>query len=81
MTNTNETPQQTIDRLLPYRGPCAFCGGPDARHRIFDAIVDRFNAGEAIEEIADDLGLAEELVRVVVEDDRFYSGISEFLGE
>lgn len=26
--------------LGPYRGPCAICGYPDARHRLYDAIAD-----------------------------------------
>ena len=27
----------TIDRAMPYRGRCGICGGPDARHREWDA--------------------------------------------
>src|SRR5690606_42040108 len=35
-----------IDNHWPPRGPCAFCGHRDARHRIFDAIKERRRAGE-----------------------------------
>lgn len=51
---------------LPFRGPCLFCGHPDARHRLFDAIVGRHQAGESVELLAWDYGLAEEVVRWVV---------------
>lgn len=27
-----------LDRIWPERGPCGICGGPDARHRLWDAI-------------------------------------------
>jgi len=27
-----------LDRRWPRRGPCGICGGPDARHRLWDAI-------------------------------------------
>ncbi len=38
-------------------GPCAFCGHPDARHRVADAVVERVKAGEPIDEVAHDYGL------------------------
>jgi len=28
-----------LDKWFPPRGPCAFCGGPDKRHRLWDAIL------------------------------------------
>ena len=30
-----------IDSHIPFKGSCAFCGHQDARHRIFDAIMER----------------------------------------
>jgi hypothetical protein len=36
--------------------PCAFCGHPDAQHRIKDAILSRFLAGESIANLARDYG-------------------------
>jgi len=27
-----------LDSRWPARGPCGICGGPDARHRLWDAI-------------------------------------------
>lgn len=58
---------EAISQYLPYRGPCAFCGGSDARHRILDAIQDLINAGEANQEIAEDLGLEIELINLVAQ--------------
>lgn len=53
--------QAAVERLAEsyeadgvYRGPCGLCGHPDARHRIIDAWTDRFKAGDALEEIAED---------------------------
>jgi hypothetical protein len=36
------------------QGPCAFCGGKYAAHRVIDAQIGRWVAGEALETIADD---------------------------
>ena len=33
--------------IEPYRGPCAFCGGPAARHRLFDSLRDAATDREA----------------------------------
>lgn len=30
-----------LDLVGPFRGPCGICGGPDARHRTADVIVER----------------------------------------
>jgi hypothetical protein len=43
-----------VDAVLPYRGECGFCGAHDARHRVLDAIKERWRAGEPIGSIADD---------------------------
>ena len=43
-----------VDAEMPTFGPCAFCGGPDSRHRVIDAIVERVKAGEAVESVAAD---------------------------
>lgn len=50
-------------------GPCAFCGGEYACHRIIDAWRDRhFLAGETIEEIIADLPHEKpELIRAILE--------------
>ena len=37
-------------------GPCLFCGHPDQRHRIVDAIQERTNAGEPMHEVLHDYG-------------------------
>ncbi len=29
-----------LDQWFPERGPCAFCGHKDARHRLWDTIID-----------------------------------------
>ncbi len=38
--------------LGPPRGPCGLCGGPDARHRIADAMVGTYLAGDPLTLIA-----------------------------
>jgi len=32
-------PNPHFDVLHPNAGPCAFCGGPDKRHRLADSVV------------------------------------------
>lgn len=61
-----------LERVLmatPYvgMGPCAFCGGPDAGHRVRDAMLERHDAGEAWSEIAEDYGLTVRQVRYLAE--------------
>ena len=34
--------------MVEPRGQCAFCGDPDANHRIYDAIAERWRAGESV---------------------------------
>ena len=58
-----------LDDLWPPRGPCGFCGGPDARHRIFDVIRDRRAAGESISALADDYRVTEKHIIVALEAD------------
>jgi len=43
-----------VDAAFPNSGPCAFCGGPEARHRVLDAIVERYRTGEPASDIAGD---------------------------
>lgn len=55
-----------LDAYFPRRGPCAFCGGPDARHRVWDAIRERRAAGESVEDLARDYGVPVEAVGLVL---------------
>lgn len=48
---------------------CAFCGHPDSRHRLVDAIVNRHRAGESVEALADDYRMTVTDVRKLVEVD------------
>lgn len=43
-----------VSETMPYRGACGLCGGPDARHRVLDAIADAVRAGEDPETVAED---------------------------
>ena len=54
-----------ISEHIPYRGRCAFCGGIDARHRLFEAISERHRAGDSIELLAWDFGVSEDLVGLI----------------
>lgn len=37
-------------------GPCVFCGFPDSRHRVVDAIEERVETGESWEDVLRDYG-------------------------
>lgn len=63
-----DAPKNVLDILGPHRGPCAFCGGVDARHRVADAIVGRVRAGDPVDFVADDYGYPSATVEVLVHD-------------
>jgi len=56
-----------LDLIGPYCGPCWLCGGPDARHRTWDAIRERLAAGDSAESIAEDYEMDTVTVREVGE--------------
>ncbi len=51
-----------IDAEMPFRGPCALCGAPDARHRVTDAIWEAWNAGDSLADVARDFSVSERFV-------------------
>lgn len=55
-----------LDLHFPPAGPCAFCGGPDKRHRLWDVFIGRAEAGETAAEIADDYGYSLAAVEAVL---------------
>ena len=55
-----------LDGLFPFRGPCGLCGGPDARHRVWDAMLERVAAGDDSADVAADYGVSEQAVAAVV---------------
>ena len=65
-----------LDRFFRPCGPCLFCGHPDARHRLWDSVMDNFRVmtsgarhakeAAAIKEIARDFGLTTTAVRAVL---------------
>lgn len=58
--------KELVERYFPRRGPCALCNsGIDARHRVLDAIHERYNAGDAARELADDYSIPASVVRVI----------------
>ena len=68
----NQTPSRghstyspAVEAAFPLRGPCAFCGLDDQRHRVIDAIAERFRAGDSAEELAEDYGIDPALVPVI----------------
>ncbi len=54
-----------VEAAFPLRGLCAFCGTDDQRHRVVDAIAERFRAGDSAGEIALDYGISAELVPLI----------------
>ena len=55
-----------LDEWFPPCGPCECCGSRDARHRVWDSIMERFEAGEAINSIALDLRLSPKAIQIVL---------------
>jgi len=55
-----------IDQYWPECGPCFCCGGPDARHRIFDAIHSRYLAQEDIDCLATDYAVSRSAIVEVI---------------
>lgn len=55
-----------IEAAMPPHGPCGLCGGPDARHRVIDAIASRVRAGDSEEDVAADYGYSVEVVDRIV---------------
>jgi hypothetical protein len=58
--------KSALDRFFPRLGVCWFCGTADQRHRVLDAIVEHSAAGESVEDIAGELNLSVEAVRVAL---------------
>jgi hypothetical protein len=73
MSRDVDGPQRVPDWVTPVLGPgspCLICGvpGADQRHRILDTIVERYRAGDSIDDLVYDYELpAEFVVRVVAE--------------
>ena len=59
---TSSRADLTLDLVGPYRGECGICGGPDARHRLFDAIQEQQRAGDPSSLVAENYELPVELV-------------------
>lgn len=55
-----------IEREMPQTGPCGLCGGPDARHRVLDAIWGGASAGDSALSLADDYGYSVEFIAYVI---------------
>lgn len=49
------------------QGPCAFCDGPFARHRMIDAYRERLASGEPIEELALDFDTGPRAIMAEIE--------------
>lgn len=55
------------DLTGPERGPCGLCGHHDARHRVYDAIQGRVEAGDDVASTADDYNLTADTVQAIVD--------------
>jgi hypothetical protein len=54
-----------LGEFFPHRGPCGFCGFPEARHRVIDAIAGMLEAGEDPDVVAEEHGASLEAVLMV----------------
>ena len=57
---------RVLDRFSAPLGRCALCGHPDARHRLWDAWMDRQCAGETAADLAADYRVSVAYVRAVL---------------
>ena len=57
-------------KTTPQLGKCAFCGAPNAFHRVIDAIRDRWDAGEPLAELAHDYDMTSDEVWDIVDPER-----------
>lgn len=64
-------PASLDEALYPYAGPCAFCGRPDKRHRMFDAIREAHRAGDSVGLLADGYLLTPAQVEWIIGQPRF----------
>lgn len=55
-----------VEAVMPFRSACGLCGGPDARHRVLDAIQERVSVDED-QEVQEDYGLSAEVVEYIAE--------------
>lgn len=62
-----ESISNPLNNWFPRRGSCVCCGGPDARHRLFDAIVSRYEAGESVEALAADYAVTVTAIEAVTD--------------
>jgi hypothetical protein len=46
----------------PAAGPCAFCGLPDRRHRLLEAVAENVRAGDSILFVAEEYDVTPEAV-------------------
>ncbi len=58
-----------VDECMPPIGPCGLCGGPDARHRVIEVMVERVRAGDHPHLVAADYGYPEAFVRRLMEEE------------
>jgi hypothetical protein len=55
-----------LDKHFPQAGPCLICGHCDKRHRLWDALMNRAEAGDMVHELALDYNLSPHAVRAVL---------------
>ena len=63
----NQEERRQLDKYYPERGPCAFCGHKDARHRLWDTIIDRHEAGDSMTELAKDYDKPRKAIKLVLD--------------
>lgn len=54
-----------LEARWPFIGPCLVCGGPDKRHRLFDAILENLAASDSVELVARLYDLTTEEVELI----------------
>lgn len=55
-----------LDKYFPPAGKCALCGFHDKRHRLWDAIIGNYDAGDSVKDIAYAYVLPVKAIKLVV---------------
>jgi hypothetical protein len=62
----NDKLRAVINAAFPFFGPCGLCGFRDGRHRIFEAMRDRYRGGDSVSTLARDYGKPRALIAAIV---------------
>ena len=69
---TPATRRRIAEAARPLTGPCGFCGSPDSRHRVWDAMRGMHAAGDPIAWVAEEYGTTRAVALAVARGPRWW---------